>query len=160
VADVAAEFAANGTGSGGGASVPDFTLTSVDPDPKPWTGDHGTFLIYKVSFEGEQGRGDAEMKTKSSSPAPTAGQVIDAEIVQKGGRPPELKRIWKDTRSNGKPKGGDYRSPEQIMRGFAHMNALKYWELKHASDPEFAFASWQDYLKIVDLFFADIEGAA
>lgn len=141
----------------------DFTIERVN-GMREWTGDHGTFHIFEVEFTGAQGAGTAEIKRKDSSPAPVAGETIDAEIIRKGDRT-ELKRIYKPgggSSSNGgggRGKPGEFRSPEQIIRGYAHMNALNYWELKHAADPTFQFASWGDYTAIVQLFYDDIKGA-
>lgn len=140
----------------------DFILTAVSPEPRIWKGDHGDFAIYEVSFEGEQGHGKAELKQKASTPAPSVGQTLDAEIVQKPGRPAELKKVWKQGGSSngGGKRGTDYRTPEQIMRGYCHTHALRYWELKHAADPTFRFGSWSAYIEIVDLFYSDITGAS
>lgn len=140
-----------------------FTILSVN-GMKEWTGDHGTFHIYDVDFDGEQGRGAGQIKQKDTSPAPTVGQVIDAEIVQKPGRPPELKRVWKQSSNGGGASGRSYgKSPEeraQIARMNAHGHALKYWEMKYAADTSFRIASWEDYLKVVELFYADVKAAA
>jgi hypothetical protein len=137
-----------------------FTITAVSPDPpREWTGDHGTFLIYDIEFEGEQGRGKGDTKRKADSPAPKVGDVLDAEIVQKAGRRPELKRI---PRQNGGSLGGGGsrgKSPQesrQIARMNSHAHALTYWKLKRDSDPSFAIDSWDEYTAIVDLFFGDV----
>jgi hypothetical protein len=102
--------------------MPDFTLTAVQTPPKPWSGQYGDFHIYDVSFTGEQGQGDAQIKQKASSPAPTVGQVIDAEIVPKPGFPSELKRIPKQ--QNGFAAGGRDKSPQE-SRQIARMAAQK-----------------------------------
>lgn len=114
----------------------EFTLTAVAPDPKLWTGDHGEFAIYDVEFEGAQGRGTAQLKQKSSTPPPTPGMKLDAEIVQRGGRPAELKRIFKQ---NGTGGGKSYgRSPaerSEMRRMSAQKQALTLFalELQHGS---------------------------
>ena len=109
----------------------DFTITAVEDGYREWAGEHGTFRIFDVRFEGQQGNGEAEIKRKSSSPAPTVGEVVDAEIVQKAGRKPELKRVYKPPGGSG-PRGnggGNWRprSPEEtraINRAVAQKNAI------------------------------------
>lgn len=136
----------------------EFTITAVGGN-REWTGDHGTFVIYDVSFEGATGKGDGQIKQKQTTAPPTPGLVLDAELVQKGSFPPELKRIPKN--GGGFGGGGGGKSPDeraQIARMNAHAHAMKYWELKHAADPSFGFASWGDYIKVVDLFHGDVMG--
>ena len=92
--------------------MPDYTVEAV-LDMREWVGDHGTFHIYDVEFSGEQGSGKAEIKRKSTSPAPKAGDVIDAEIVTKGDRT-ELKRIWQENKpSASKGSGWQPKSPAE-----------------------------------------------
>lgn len=102
----------------------DFTLTAVKPEPRIWKGEYGEFAIYDVSFEGDQGQGDAQIKTKATSPAPTVGQVIDAEIVTKPGFPSELKRIPKQQGGFNGGNGSRGKSPQE-SRQIARMAAQK-----------------------------------
>lgn len=137
----------------------EFVLTAVETPPKEWTGDHGTFHIYTVQFKGDQGEGTAQIKQKASSPAPTEGQTLDAEIVHKReGLPPELKRIYQNRNGGGSKKGGgDYRSPEQIMRSFAHSHALKWLEIKAGMGKLEEALDWPTYQRLVSQFYGDVK---
>jgi hypothetical protein len=96
------------------------------------------------------------VNTKLGNDFAAIGDKVEGDLNQTAHGLRFKKSYSKGGGSNGK---GDYRSPEQIMRGYCHTHALKYWELKHAADPAFAFASWADYTKVVDLFYADIQDA-
>lgn len=74
---------------------------------KDWTGDHGTFRIYDVTFESGDQRGQGQVKKKVDSPAPSEGETFEGTIVDKGAFPPELKRA-QQAPSNG---GGGGRAP-------------------------------------------------
>jgi len=141
--------------------MPDFRVEAPVTELERFSTDKGSFVVYEIGFSGAEGKGTIRHKRKDSSPAPTPGETLDAEIKQtKDG--PELKRVWKQngSRPSGSKSGADFRTPEQIMRGWAHSHALNYWTLKHGADPTFTFASWGDYLKIVCAFYDDIKGAS
>lgn len=89
--------------------MPDFTITGVG-DEERFSTQNGEFVSYQVEFEGSQGRGTAFHKRKASSPVPSVGEVIDAELVQKNGKT-ELKRIWKQ--DGGGSNGFSGKSPDQ-----------------------------------------------
>lgn len=90
--------------------------------------EHGQFVSYEVRFSGEQGSGIAQHKRKASSPAPKAGDTIDAEIVRKGEKT-ELKRVWKQDggggRSGGSPRTEDPKKSAEIRRMASQKCALE-----------------------------------
>lgn len=101
---------------------------------------------------------DCQANTKFGNDFPGVGETVEGD-VNSTARGWKFKKSYSQNGAKGNG-GGDYRSPEQIMRGFAHSNALAYFQLKNASDPEFTIKSWEDYLKLVGLFYEDIKGAA
>lgn len=98
---------------------------------KDWTGDHGTFRIYDVTFEsGEQG-GQGQVKKKVDSPPPSEGETFEGTIVDKGAFPPELKRAQQAPSNNG---GGGGKGPgerAEIRRMNAHSNAVRLLMMEH-----------------------------
>jgi hypothetical protein len=153
--------------------MPEFTLTAVKPEVRYWEGEHGRFAIYDVSFEGSQGRGDAQIKQKDSSPAPTVGQTVDAEIVhKKPGFPPELKRNYQQGGRGGGGSGGwKSKSPEEVKainRAVAQKNAILLLGVEVQAGKAFALEQGQDFavgllaplLKSrVDWLFEDLQKA-
>lgn len=97
--------------------MPSFTITSVDPDPRPWNTKKGNpWLSYKVEYTGDQGASIAgepsELSRPADAPAPKPGEVIDAEIDNSNPAfPPKLR----EARKNGGGGGGGFRgkSPEE-----------------------------------------------
>jgi hypothetical protein len=148
--------------------VSQYTLTSVDPEPRIWKGEHGDFAIYTVSFEGEQGKGDGEIKQKASTQAPTVGATLDAEIVQKGGRPPELKRVWKENAPRGSNGGGfrsrDPKDTAQIVRQHSQHVAILWaatLQKEHGQLPLREGEETHEWLKrLIDWFDADVRDNA
>jgi hypothetical protein len=142
--------------------VSDFEITEVsEEEPKSWTGDHGTFLIYEIQAKGGQGEGYFDVKRKASSPAPTVGETIDAEIVRKGDRKPELKRIRKqDGASSSSPARGNW-SPEKersIVRQHSQKVAVMWLTLMQARGKIPEDADKDFLIKYIDFFQNDAEG--
>lgn len=141
----------------------DFKLLDPITEEDRFSTDKGTFVVYSVAFEGSQGSGTARHKRKDSSPAPVAGEVIDAEI--KHGRDgPELKRIYKpggggSSNGGGRAKPGEFRTPEQIIRSDAHGKAMHWMDIKVAAG-EWQPISWEQYIAMVDRYYDDIKGAS
>lgn len=141
----------------------DFTITAVEDGYREWTGEHGTFRIFDVRFEGQQGNGEAEIKRKSSSPAPTVGEVIDAEIVQKAGRKPELKRVYKPPGGSGPRAGRSPQESAQIVRQHSqHVAILWAATLQKENGGKLPVREGEqprDWLKhIIDWFDQDVKG--
>jgi hypothetical protein len=137
--------------------MPDFTIREVLGEERFTIEGKGEFVAYNVTFDGEQGSGTAQHKRKASSPAPTVGEVIDGELVQRNGKT-ELKRVWKD-----KPPTGGGRSPQdtkQIVRRHSqHMAMLHVASMERRGNlPE----NWNlDALKkVIQWYQDDAEGVA
>lgn len=147
----------------------DFQITKVlssrewSPPDEP----QKVFVYYDILFEGDQGRADdlskpASWKTTKGDPAPVEGETLsNVEIVSKNGKV-ELKPIRRGGGGFGgsKAKMGDYRSPEQIMRGWAHTHALQWLEVKARIGKLEDTLTFAEYTKLVDGFFEDVKGAA
>lgn len=122
--------------------------------------EHGQFVSYEVRFSGEQGSGVAQHKRKASSPAPKAGDVIDAEIVRKGEKT-ELKRVWKQN-GGGSPGGGgksSYDDPKtiaRITRSHAQKMALEHAKVLHFSGKLPDGYGVESLKPIIDWFEADV----
>lgn len=127
--------------------------------------DHGSFIAYEVRFAGEQGAGTAQHKRKASSPAPTAGEIIDGELVHKNGRV-ELKRVWKDSPpGGGKPGGGGKwqpKTPEERLeerRRSAQIRAIELLAVEVSAGQKFTDQRASELLKPrIEFFFNDLEG--
>lgn len=128
---------------------------------KEWTGDHGTFRIYDVTFAGGGQSGKGQIKKKADSPAPTMGEKFDGEIIAKGTFPPELKRAQKNGGGGGgwKPK-----SPEElrsINRSVAQKNAILLLGVEVQAGKTFDKETASQLLKPrIDYLFDDLQKAA
>jgi hypothetical protein len=134
-----------------------FTITEVLGTDE-FSTENGSFVSYTVKFTGEQGAGTAQHTRKSASPAPTVGEVLDAELTTKNGKP-QLKRIWKDK----PPSGGGGRSPQdtkQIVRQHSqHMAMLHVASMERRGKlPE----DWnlEALKKVIQWYQNDAEGVA
>lgn len=135
----------------------EFVLTAVEMPPKEWTGDHGTFHIYTVQFKGDQGEGTAQIKQKASSPAPTEGQTLDAEIVHKReGLPPELKRIYQNRNGGGAPRQRDPVETKRIIHQHAQKVAIEYVKAKAILKQIEGFTA-EDVFSLAKAFREDVE---
>lgn len=147
-------------GKPGVDGVSDFTIQEVLGEERFSIEGKGDFVAYTVSFDGEQGRGIAQHKRKANSPAPAAGETIDAEIVQKNGKT-ELKRIWTGAPSNGGGKNfqRDPKDTAQIVRQHSqHMAMLHVASMERRGKlPD----SWdlEALRKVIDWYQADAEKA-
>jgi hypothetical protein len=140
--------------------VSDFTITEV-LGQEPFQTEHGQFVAYEVRFEGEDGNGVAQHNRKSSSPMPTIGEVIDAEIIHKGDRT-TLKKIWKPAGVGASNGGG--RSPQdtkQIVRQHSqHMSIMWTAILQKEGNLKPDALTPEGLTRLTDWFQADAEGTA
>jgi hypothetical protein len=93
---------------------------------------NGDFTAYTVRFSGDQGNGTAQHNRKASSPAPVAGETIDAEIQHKNGKA-MLKRLYKPPGGQSGGFNGGGRSPQdtkQIVRQHSQEMALRLLTLE------------------------------
>lgn len=127
---------------------------------KDWTGDHGTFRIYDVTFESGEQSGQGQVKKKVDSPPPSEGETFEGTIVDKGAFPPELKRAQQASNSGG--GGGHARSPEkeaEITRMHSQEMAIRWAAVLQAGGQWPSDASAEDrkatLVKLIDFFEAD-----
>ncbi len=143
--------------------MPEFRIEELLAE-EPFTTDHGSFVAYKVRFTGDMANGEAWQNRKANSPTPVAGEVMDCEypLPETGGKP-KLKRIYRQGggSSNGSTKssGGDFRTPQQIMRSDAHGKAMHWCDIKVAAG-EWKPITWEQYIAMVDRYYDDIKSAA
>jgi hypothetical protein len=136
----------------------DFKITGVG-DEERFSTANGEFVSYEVQFEGQQGNGTAHHKRKASSPVPTVGEVIDADLVQKNGKT-ELKRVWKD-----KPRGGgghseDPKRSAEIRRMASQKCAVALLAVEVAAGLRFENSKASELLKPrIDFFENDAKEA-
>lgn len=139
----------------------DFKVLAPVTELERFSTDKGTFVVYEIGFDGNDGKGTIRHKRKDSSPAPTPGETMDAEIKQtKDG--PELKRVWKQNApSNG--SGGykeDPRKSAEIRRMACQRAAIELLTAEVHAGLTFTNQKASDLLKPrVDWLEADVIAA-
>lgn len=95
--------------------MPTYTITAVSPTARDWNSTQGgPMKAYRVTLRNAEGREmpNVEWSRKATSPAPTAGQEIDANVDTSGTHGPKLKLIPKATFTGG-GGGGRPRDPAE-----------------------------------------------
>ncbi len=120
--------------------------------------EHGVFRAYEVRFSGDTAKGIATHKRKASSPPPTPGETIDAEIIRKGERT-ELKRVWQPNRPGASSGGRSPQDTRQIVRQHSQKVAMQYITAK-AYLKRIEDFTVEDVCKIAAAFQADAESVS
>lgn len=141
-----------------------FTILSVEPETRRW-GDKNDMIAYRVSLSGEQGTGKSvELSRHEKQAPPRPDEVVDGELKE---YPPHGWKLVKPkgaaprsfSSSGGGGKASEFRSPEQIMRSDAHGKAMHWCDIKVAAG-EWTPINWEQYVAMVDRYYADIKGAS
>lgn len=141
--------------------MPSFTINEVLGQEQFSTA-NGDFIAYRVKFSGDQGNGEAQHKRKASSPAPNAGETIDAELVHKNGKV-ELKRIYQpggQSNGGGKSSYDDPKTIARITRSHAQKVAVEYLKIAHNRGTLPEDFKLGDIGPIIDFFENDVRMAA
>lgn len=108
-----------------------YTYAAVSPQTKEWqTKDgKGKFTDFRVKLIGEgdtvfirtcKGRGETVK-------APQVGQEVNVgEFKDNGNFPPKIVPVYNASGYGGKGGGGDFRTPDQVIRGYALHSAVEY----------------------------------
>lgn len=135
----------------------DFKVLAPVTELERFSTDKGTFVVYEIGFDGNDGKGTIRHKRKDSSPAPTPGETMDAEIKQtKDG--PELKRVWKQNAASNGSSGykEDPRKSAEIRRMASQKAAIALLAAEVAAGLTFQNEKASELLKPrIDFFEKD-----
>jgi len=101
--------------------MPEFTIAAVSPETRPWKSEKwGDFIAYKIKVEGSDEV--IELSQKTTTDAPTVGQMIDGEIQDNG----DFGKKFKKSYSGGQGGGGsDPQRDARIARQVAFKGAVE-----------------------------------
>lgn len=136
-----------------------YTVTEVQPNPKPWRSSRGDDMLgYRLTLQnGTETVTNCELSQKASTPAPTVGQELDGTIDREAQYGPKFKKAY----AGGPGGGGRPRDPKEtaaIQRQHSQKVAAMIVQAKAtagvATPEDFTPAKLK---QLTDYFEADIQ---